>query len=385
MIAGSGQPAGWRRYCEYVEDQLMPTGRNSSRKWRTRAHFASDFALSLVICLISSSAVLSAPVSEQTSIKFFVSGHSLTDDPFADYIVAIGQSQSLKMSYEEQIVIGSPLRWRTLGDTDKDPPWSGYGYGNNKGGRTGLDVRTAFAQSKSDPFDVLIVTEGHHSVSELVWNDTPRYLRHFHEHFIRQNPSGRTFFFEPWEGISDKANPQPWIALEQQGTRVWRCMANRINASLAHEGRRDRIHSIPAGAALAMLIDASLRGDVSVLKADTQAATVNLFFSDDVHLAPLGRYYLALLSYVWMTGNEVNGAWRPNGISEAQAEAVQKFAFSYYQSVQNDAGKDLDLSGCRKLMTGGFCDAWNAYVPGKWIGKIDQCTPFFARETPALG
>lgn len=315
--------------------------------------------------------------------RFLLSGHSLTDDPFAEYLVAIGKSQGVDIDWNEQIVIGSPNRVRTRGDSQRPGDWNGYSLGKNRGGREGLDILAELRRQTDRPFDTLIIAEGHKLVAQLIWNDAVRYLRHFHERMIEHNPATRTYLFEPWETLTDKSTPAPWVALERDGTKLWRCVADRINLSLEHEKRADRVRTIPVGAALADLVDAITRGDMPGLKPVGGKEGINLILADGVHLAPMGQYFAALVSYATMTDKPVTTSWRPVGVSEEAAQALQTFVENFHKQ-RKETFEPLDMEGCKQLLTGGFCDAWNAYVPDEWSSPQPGCKNFFGRKTMAL-
>jgi hypothetical protein len=333
------------------------------------------------VCLVAGGP---APALAQSPVfkRFFVSGHSLTDDPLAEYIAAIGKSRGVEMSWNEQIVIGSPLRVRTRGETNRPGLWDGYRLGKNANGRTGLDILKEFSKQNSRPYDTLIVTEGHKPVPNLIWNDTVRYLRHVHERLIEHNPAARTFLYESWESVKDKSAPDPWIAVVRDESKVWSCVASRINTSLQHEGRTDRIATIPVGVALADLVEAIGKGAVAPLVQPARTSAFDGILSDDVHLTQFGYYYVALFTYVSVTNQPVEGVWRPPGISPATALALQTLAWTSHQ--KRSVAAPPDLTDCRQLMTTRFCDAWNAYGPNKWSAPQPGCKTYFARETMAL-
>lgn len=314
--------------------------------------------------------------------RFLLSGHSLTDDPFAQYLVAIGKSQGVDIDWNEQIVIGSPTRVRTRGESTRPGDWNGYSLGKNRDDRTGLDILNELKKPTDQPFDTLIIAEGHKLVAQLIWNDAVRYLRHFHERMIEHNPETRTYLFESWETINDKSDPAPWIALERDGTKLWRCVVDRVNISLEHEQRKDRVRTIPVGAALAELVDAIKRGDV-VLAPVGGKEGIDLILADGVHLAPMGQYFAALVTYTTMVDQPVKTSWWPRGVSEEAAEALQKFVAGFHER-RKETFVPLDMEGCRQLLVTSYCDAWNAYVPDEWSSPQTGCKPFFSRKTMAL-
>lgn len=315
--------------------------------------------------------------------RFLLSGHSLTDEPFAQYLVAIGKSQGVDVDWNQQIVIGSPMRVRTRGESTRPGDWNGYSLGKNRDGRTGLDILAELKKPTSKPFDTLIVAEGHKLIAQLIWNDPVRYLRHFHDRMFEHNQATRTYLFEPWETLTDKSTPAPWIALERDGTKLWRCVVDRINLSLAHENRQDRVRTIPVGAALADLVDAISRGEVPDIKPLANRPALDLILKDGVHLAPMGYYFAALVSYAIMTDKPVTTTWQPQGVPVEAARALQKFVADFHRRRATEF-KPLDMAGCRELLTTRFCDAWNAYVPDQWSAPQPGCKAFFARTTMAL-
>src|ERR1700752_3843257 len=68
-------------------------------------------------------------LNSKSSASFFISGHSLTDNPYADYLVHITKSLGVSSEYNQQIVIGSPLRVRTRGNDPNSKDFPGYQLG----------------------------------------------------------------------------------------------------------------------------------------------------------------------------------------------------------------------------------------------------------------
>lgn len=232
----------------------------------------------------------------------------------------------------------------------------------------------------------LIVAEAHHTAMVLRWNDTVRYLRHFHELLIQGNPRGTTYLYEPWEGIRDLSNPGPWMALEREATKAWGCVVNRINHSLRHEGRKDSVKSLPIASGLVHLVEKVTSEKVEGISGSTTEETLRRIFSDDVHLVGLGRYYAALLSYTGISGRSPLGSWRPDFVTERLATTLQEIAWSFYQE-RNRTYRSLSLQECVRHMADTFCDAWNSFTPGgKWGAiRVNDCVPYFSREDASLG
>lgn len=340
--------------------------------------------LSPVALVSDADATTVTPVSQSKSLRYFISGHSLVDNPFGDQIEKIARSLGFTVGWNQQIVIGSPISYRTKGPSAAAVGWAGYGVGKDARGRQGGNVLDDFAARAAEPYHNLIIAEGHHTVAALHWNDTPRYLRHFHDRFMDHNVRGRTFFFEPWESIKSTSDLASWSGLEKSASGVWGCMVGRINLSLAHEGRSDRITSVPSGLALATLMEDIVAGKLPAFAARTTEDVAKLFLSDDVHLTPRGTYLMALLYFHAMTDVSPAGAWAPPSLTPDQARDIQAFV-SRFAEAEIANRRTLDLPACRALMVDRFCDQWNAYVPGRWVSRQDSCKTFFSRDTAALG
>lgn len=327
------------------------------------------------------------PVSAQSTLeaghtprRFFLSGHSLTDNPYGNYIKAIGDSQGAPLGWNQQIVIGSPVRARTRGNHYKDGVWDGYAAGKDRDGRP-VNVLAEFARRADPLYDTLIVTEAHGTVAQLLWNDTVRFLRHFHERLIEHNSAARTFVVEPWETIKDLSNPTPWVENERNATVAWSCVVTRINTSLAHEGRKDRLSTIPTAPALAALVDAiaSDRAPAVLREGGTRAALARLL-PDGVHLSNRGFFFAAALTYMQMTGRQLTKPWYPsNAFSASEALALQEFAWNFLEDRKRNFSP-LGLPACRRHIATRYCGTWNLYVPDQWQTKQDHCSDAFMRE-----
>lgn len=316
--------------------------------------------------------------------RFFLSGHSLTDDPLAAYVAAIAQSLGQPLTWQQQIVIGSTIRWRTRGDDKGQDVWLGYGYGKNKNGKNGLNVLDEFAAADGPRrYDTMIIAEGHKIVAHLMWSDSVRVLRHYHERFIGQNAAGRTFLYVPWESMRDKAQPADWLRIERSAAPVWGCIAGRINTSLAAAGRTDRISLLPMNLALGHLLEETLAGRVPNWQGLSTGEAVNRIFSDDVHLTRTAVYFAALFTYSTISELSTVGAWHPADIPAEQAAAFQRIADAARSKFVTKAEMAVSLADCRRHMLTEFCDAWNGYVPPP-SERQNGCKAYFGRDTLEL-
>lgn len=238
------------------------------------------------------------------------------------YLARIADSLGTPLQWNRQYMVGSAIKHRARG-RGNESGWAGYtqGYNRDSNGMNVVD------ELRRQPYDVLLITEQHGLIDSLVWHDTVRHLRHYHELFIAGNPKGRSYFYEPWLGIPGKSEVQRWVAYERTASPLWQCIATRINASLAAEGRSDRIASLPAALALAELVDRATQGvGVEGVSGASVAETIDRLFVDNVHLRPLAAYYVALVVYAGVFERSPTGAWAPDGVSPAQAASLQRVA-----------------------------------------------------------
>lgn len=300
------------------------------------------------------------------SARVFISGHSLTDLPLPTYLAQLAASLGTPMQWNRQYIVGSTILERTRGLPGERAAgaWHGYRQGANREGQ-GMDVVAELRQPRTlggERYDTLLITEQNGLLYSLFHNDTVRYLRHFHERFIAGNQQGQTYFYEPWNTINDKADPRRWIEHERAASPVWQCAATRINISLAAQGRSDRVASLPGGWAMAALVDRATQGaGVPGISGGAARETLDRIFSDDVHLTPLGSYYMAAVMYASIFGRSPLGGWAPADLSATQTRSLQQLAWDViadYRSRQ----QPLDLVQCRAVLRHGFINQFWAYA-----------------------
>jgi hypothetical protein len=311
-----------------------------------------------------------APTDPREDVTFFVSGHSLTDDPFADYVVGIARGLGLRAEYNQQIVIGSPVRVRTRGLSSSG--WNGYRTGKNRGGSEGLDIVAELRSPStvSGSYDALVITERHDIPSVLVWEDTVRYIRHYHDRLTEGNPTGATFVYHSWLELRNMDDPSGWIAYERAARTVWQCIASRIQTSLDASGQPSTIHTIPTGALLADLVERAVAGGVPSLAAVSPRATLQRLFSDDVHLTREGSYFVALVTFGHVYRRSPVGAPPPSGVDATVARELQEIAWELTRQSLAESSRPA-LSSCRALMRDSFCEAYARYRGD--TGSISSC------------
>ncbi len=281
---------------------------------------------SLASALAACALAIMSPAVAATPQRLFYSGHSLLDEPLARHVAAIAAS------------LGSPLQWQL------HAPF----------GSSIRDRLAAGSAARPGPgTDTLLMTEQHTLIGNLVWNDSARQLRRLHDDFIVANPHGRSWFYASWLNVDDRTDPQRWIAYERAASPVWHCLATRIDAALAAEGRTDRISFLPAAALLAALVERAARGDVP-------GVTVASLFRDDVHLSALGSYFMSLVVFSTLFERPPVGAAVPAGLEAAAARVLQDQAWTLVQQERSQR-EALAPDACRAI-TQRFIAPYAAYV-----------------------
>jgi hypothetical protein len=297
--------------------------------------------------------------TEASGINVFWSGHSLTDPPIPEFVAEISAGFGKPSAWNRHSMAGASLEMRTRGNPPAPTGWRGYQQGFNRD-TDDMDVIEELRTHRSvggQPYGALVITENHSFLWMLLRADTVRLLRHYHERFIEGNPSGQTFFYEAWLSVNDKSAPEEWIDYERAASPVWQCAATRVNVSLANEGRDERIASLPAGLALAQLVEhATSAQGLPGISGSTHQETMDRIFSDDVHLTRLGAYYVALVSYAFIDGTSLDGAWHPADIEPDQARTLQEIAGDF-------------VSGYRAGNTPYDLDECNAYIREQFAGQ----------------
>lgn len=309
--------------------------------------------------------------------RFFISGHSLTDDPLASYIVDIATKRSDTVNYNQQIILGSPIRSRTRDSSTT--AWPGYSMGKNRNGSFGLNVISEFRNPQTigagQRYDTLVITENHNLPLNIQWENTIGFLRHYHDRLIEGNASGRTFFYNSWLDI-DKNNPTNWIDYEKKALVAWECTTSKVNHTLQAAGRNDRTLNLPVGAALVDLVERAIANQVAGITGNT-SQKMNMIFSDNVHLTSLGVYYAALITYSSIYGKTGSGVTPPSGVNATTAAALQTLAWNYVNAYYNRNNPGLrDMAECRSYVAQQVCPAY--WILKQDTGQTNNCQNFFS-------
>lgn len=319
-----------------------------------------------------------ASKGELQSAQVFYTGHSLLDNPLPEYVELIAKSLGKQIAWEEQIVIGSPLRVRTWGDGN----WAGYTYGKNRTGE-GMNVVEEFRNPKRLPkgkrYDTLVVAEGHSIVGALIWENSIGYLRNIHDRLIDGNPDARTLYYHAWLGL-DKKDPSPWMRHEKNASLVFQCIARKVQLSLEEENKKAQLSIMPAGTALVALVEAILKDQVPGISGSTEEKLNRIFF-DDVHLREAGIYFMAAVQYASIYHASPEGAKYPPMVQPETAKALQKIAWDHVKAFE--ASTDLSrltMEDCREAMVKNACESY--WMMKGEPGQVQRCRDYFANTRP---
>jgi len=303
----------------------------------------------------------SAP-PETSSKNVFISGHSLMDNPFAEYLASISTDKGVDYQWNQQIVIGSPIRVRTSGNQYPPNNWQGYSMGKNRNGTnmdTIAELETPATIGVDNKYDVLLITENHHIMGTIVWEYTNSLLRHYHDRLLAGNANGKTMLYHSWLDI-DPNNPQNWIDFETLMLTAWECVAEKVNLTLGSDGLGQNVSVVPAGWALTNLLVRILNDEVSGFTG-TDLEKIDLLFNDNVHLNKEGVFYMAAVSYVSIYGVSPVGASIPVEIDNATGQDLLQIAWENVNAYrQNYQAKTM--AQCRQIIETQICDSYYTYT-----------------------
>ncbi len=295
--------------------------------------------------------------------KLFISGHSLTDRPFPDFLAALAGREGHSLEWNMQHLEGSSLRRRTQGDGSA--AWSGYRQGTDRDRRP-IDVLDELGPRPGEaPYDTLILNEVHTLLESLIWNDTIGHATDYEARFFGSNPDGQTYLYAAWLNVDDLDDPTGWIAYEHAAIKAWQCTAMQINARLTAKGRTRPVRLIPAAPALAALVKQAVsEAGLKRLSASTPRATIERLFADDVHLTELGNYYIALITYIALYGSLPADPWT-SGLDPELASEIQLFAGRFMAEWRREQAR-VPIN-CSQYLADEFAGTYLSYVrDAKW-------------------
>ncbi|MBY6069273.1 hypothetical protein KUW17_21190 [Leisingera aquaemixtae] len=186
---------------------------------------------------------------------------------------------------EAQIINGAPLSYN----------WQ------HSGSAEGVDSRERLQQAA----DAVIVTEAIPLANHLKWSGTEQAVTQFYELARAANPEVQFYLQEAWHSLDsgtgaavpfDDGADVPWRVRLQQDLPHWQAVVDDVNAAAG-----GTVKLLPAGQAMARLDDAIRAGTMPGL------ASIRDVFADDIHPNATGFYFLALLQYAVLTGDNPAG------------------------------------------------------------------------------
>ncbi|MCF6432115.1 hypothetical protein [Leisingera sp. MMG026] len=211
-------------------------------------------------------------------------GHSLfgPDNPqMLDQLLnARGQA-----TVEAQIINGAPLSYNWQHSSTAE----------------GVDSRERLRR----PADAVIATEAIPLANHLKWSDTEGAVTQFYQLARAANPDVDFYLQETWHSLDsgtgaevpfDKGADIPWRERISQDLPRWQAVVDEVNTATS-----GTVKLLPAGQAMARLEDAILAGTMPGL------SSIRDVFADDIHPNATGFYFLALLQFAVLTGQDPAG------------------------------------------------------------------------------
>jgi Ca2+-binding RTX toxin-like protein len=260
-------------------------------------------------------------------------GHSLIGPTLPWLIDAAAAAQGGNGRVDAQIINGAPLIWQ----------WE------NGASAQGVNARAVLP---SGNYDVVVMTEAVPLLNHLTWSDTTTYVRNYYDLAVASNPDARVYVYETWHSLNsgtgvpvqwDDEDHIPWRQRLDNDIDRWQGIVDDVNAGLAPG--QPEVMLIPAGQAMALLYDRIEAGQVPGV------SSINQFFSDDIHLNDLGLYFITMVQYSTIFGDdpanlpsqlplEWGGALGPS--SDALADVLQDIAWTAVTSYE---GSGVDAGG----------------------------------------
>lgn len=216
-------------------------------------------------------------------------GHSLFGADGPDMLQEALRAGIGSGTVQAQIINGAPLKYN----------W------DNSDSAEGVDARVVLPNGGVDH---LILTEAIPLVNHTTWSDTEVYAQAFFGLAAAANPNVQVYLQETWHshfsGTStavahDDGADVPWRARLDADLAIWEGIVDALAAGNTHS--EVGITLIPAGQAMALLHDQIAADNVAGL------TDIAALFSDDIHLSDMGHYFVAMVQYAVVTGQNPLG------------------------------------------------------------------------------
>lgn len=241
--------------------------------------------------LAAALALISIGQTEGTSPSFWI-GHSLMSD-IPDMVNALASGS---MKFRHQDIPGAPLRWQWEESTRKsefEPQFQGR-----------------YHTHLTSSFKALVMVDSVPRGDEPTLAESIDYAGRFVAFARGKNPAIRCFYVEPWHDLKsgtpqrskyDTFSPSrslAWRPRIKEDRAKWDRVVAAVNRQ--HPGGVP-LTIVPIATGLGMAADAIQAGKAPGL------TKIDDLFSDEIHLAPLGKYFAACIYYRAIFGGKVAG------------------------------------------------------------------------------
>jgi hypothetical protein len=212
-------------------------------------------------------------------------GHSLIGHENPRMLQQLLAARGGNALVEAQIIIGSNLIWN----------WDHSHQAEGVNGRAMIPARK---------YDVVILTEAIPLENHLEWSDTVGLAGRWHDLARQANPDARVFLQETWHSLLsgtgadvpyDDKGHIPWRVRLDQDLPKWQGVVDAVNDAGGN------MALIPGGQAMARLHDEIKAGTVPGM------SDISDVFVDTVHPNDLGFYYMSLVQFAAITGEDPTG------------------------------------------------------------------------------
>ena len=224
--------------------------------------------------------VLAAP----NKVNAVYIGHSLASD-VPDMVKALAGETNF--DFKEQFIPGSPLRYQ----------WDAVSRSEKPGQDHYRDIYTEIITPQTD---ILVLIDSVPRGDQGSLDESVDYTAKFVEFARSKNPQVQVYWYTPWHDINsgtpeaseyDKHSPNRtlrWRPRLDADHKLWQTVVQRVNQKSI--GAKP-VKLISADLALARLNDQIEAGRVPGL------SSIKDLFQDDIHIKPLGRYFVACVHY----------------------------------------------------------------------------------------
>lgn len=216
-------------------------------------------------------------------------GHSLFGKTGPTMLERALQAGGRVGTVQAQIINGAPLRYN----------W------DQSASAEGVDARAELPKGGTTH---LILTEAIPLDNHIKWSETGVYAQAFGSLAMAANPDVQIYVQETWHSLKsgtgeaveyDEKAGTPWRDRLDQDLPVWEKVVAEVAANMGSNGAN--VALIPAGQAMARLYDEIAAGKVPALPG------ISALFDDDIHLNHTGHYFVAMVQYAVLTGQQPLG------------------------------------------------------------------------------